>query len=65
MTACLVALLACVALAGPAHAADARFPKPDRPVAPAVGYREVDHISLAPADGFLSVFVPPATLPAP
>jgi predicted methyltransferase len=31
----------------------------------AVGYREVDHVSLAPADGYLSVFVPPAVLPAP
>ncbi|MBI2206643.1 MAG: methyltransferase domain-containing protein [Candidatus Rokubacteria bacterium] len=31
----------------------------------AVGYREIDHISLAPADGFLSVFVPRATLPDP
>ena len=31
----------------------------------AVGYREVDAVSLAPADGYLAVFVPPATLPAP
>ena len=31
----------------------------------AVGYREVDSVSLAPADGYLAVFVPPATLPAP
>jgi len=31
----------------------------------AVGYREVDTVSLAPADGYLAVFVPPATLPAP
>jgi len=31
----------------------------------AVGYREVDAASLAPADGYLAVFVPPATLPAP
>jgi SAM-dependent methyltransferase len=31
----------------------------------ALGYREVDFISLAPADGYLAVFVPPATLPAP
>jgi SAM-dependent methyltransferase len=31
----------------------------------AVGYREVDFISLAPADGYLAVFVPPDTLPAP
>jgi len=31
----------------------------------AVGYREVDVVSLAPADGYLAVFVPPATLPAP
>ena len=31
----------------------------------AVGYHEVDVMSLAPADGYLAVFVPPATLPAP
>ncbi|MBI1847651.1 MAG: class I SAM-dependent methyltransferase [Candidatus Rokubacteria bacterium] len=31
----------------------------------AVGYREVDFIPLAPADGYLAVFVPPDTLPAP
>ena len=31
----------------------------------AVGYREVDAASLAPADGYLAVFVPPATPPAP
>lgn len=29
----------------------------------AVGYREVDFVSLAPADGYLAVFVPPAQLP--
>ena len=29
----------------------------------AVGYREVDFIVLAPADGYLAVFVPPGTLP--
>jgi SAM-dependent methyltransferase len=29
----------------------------------AVGYREVDFMVLAPADGYLAVFVPPATLP--
>jgi len=28
----------------------------------AVGYREVDFIMLAPADGYLAVFVPPSTL---
>ena len=31
----------------------------------AVGYREVDAVSLAPADGYLAVFVPPPTLRAP
>jgi SAM-dependent methyltransferase len=30
----------------------------------AVGYREVDFLVLAPADGYLAVFVPPAALPA-
>ena len=30
-----------------------------------VGYREVDFVSLAPADGYLIVFAPPETLPAP
>jgi len=30
----------------------------------AVGYREVDFVSLTPADGYLAVFEPPATLPA-
>ncbi len=29
----------------------------------AVGYREVDFTALTPADGYLAVFVPPATLP--
>jgi SAM-dependent methyltransferase len=29
----------------------------------AIGYREVDFTVLAPADGYLAVFVPPATLP--
>ncbi len=29
----------------------------------AVGYRQVDFVSLAPADGYLAVFVPPAQLP--
>jgi SAM-dependent methyltransferase len=31
----------------------------------AVGYREVDFLLLAPADGYLAVFAPPATLPRP
>jgi SAM-dependent methyltransferase len=31
----------------------------------AVGYREVDFLLLAPADGYLAVFAPPDTLPAP
>jgi len=31
----------------------------------AVGYREVDFTLLAPADGYLAVFEPPETLPAP
>jgi ubiquinone/menaquinone biosynthesis C-methylase UbiE len=31
----------------------------------ALGYRRIDHVSLAPADGYLSVFAPPATLPEP
>ena len=31
----------------------------------AVGYREVDFLLLEPADGYLAVFTPPATLPAP
>jgi len=31
----------------------------------AVGYREVDFIWLAPADGYLAVFVPPDELPSP
>jgi SAM-dependent methyltransferase len=30
----------------------------------AVGYREVDFLVLAPADGYLAVFMPPATPPA-
>jgi len=30
-----------------------------------LGYREVDFVSLAPADGYLAVFTPPETLPAP
>jgi ubiquinone/menaquinone biosynthesis C-methylase UbiE len=30
----------------------------------AVGYRQVDFVSLAPADGYLAVFVPPDELPA-
>ena len=29
----------------------------------AVGYREVDFLDLAPADGYLAVFAPPAVLP--
>lgn len=29
----------------------------------AVGYRQIDFLLLAPADGYLAVFVPPATLP--
>jgi SAM-dependent methyltransferase len=31
----------------------------------AVGYREVDFLVLAPADGYLAVFAPPDTLPSP
>jgi predicted methyltransferase len=31
----------------------------------AVGYREVDFLPLAPADGYLAVFAPPETLPRP
>jgi len=31
----------------------------------AVGYRQVDFTSIAPADGYLAVFVPPATPPGP
>jgi SAM-dependent methyltransferase len=31
----------------------------------AVGYREIDFVDLAPAEGYLAVFAPPATLPAP
>ena len=31
----------------------------------ALGYRQVDYVSLAPADGYLAVFAAPATLPAP
>jgi ubiquinone/menaquinone biosynthesis C-methylase UbiE len=31
----------------------------------AVGYRQADFMSLTPADGYLAVFVPPPTLPAP
>jgi ubiquinone/menaquinone biosynthesis C-methylase UbiE len=31
----------------------------------AVGYREVDFVVLAPADGYVAVFEPPAQLPAP
>lgn len=31
----------------------------------AVGYREIDFLLLAPADGYLAVFAPPDTLPAP
>ena len=30
----------------------------------AVGYRQVDFVSLAPADGYLAIFVPPDELPA-
>ena len=30
----------------------------------AVGYREVEFISLAPAEGYLAIFTPPAQLPA-
>jgi SAM-dependent methyltransferase len=30
-----------------------------------LGYREVDFVALAPADGYLAVFTPPATRPAP
>ena len=30
----------------------------------AVGYRQVDFVSLAPAEGYLAVFVPPDELPA-
>jgi ubiquinone/menaquinone biosynthesis C-methylase UbiE len=31
----------------------------------AVGYRRIDFVSLAPADGYLAVFAPPTTLPRP
>ncbi len=31
----------------------------------AVGYREVDFLLLAPADGYLAVFAPPEALPRP
>jgi len=31
----------------------------------AVGYRELDFVLLAPADGYLAVFGPPESLPAP
>lgn len=31
----------------------------------ALGYRQVDFVSLAPADGYLAVFAPPTLLPAP
>jgi len=31
----------------------------------AVGYRQVDFLLLAPADGYLAVFAPPEVLPAP
>jgi ubiquinone/menaquinone biosynthesis C-methylase UbiE len=31
--------------------------------AAAVGYRQVDFVSLAPAEGYLAIFVPPARLP--
>lgn len=31
----------------------------------AVGYRRIDLVSLRPADGYLAVFAPPATLPRP
>lgn len=31
----------------------------------ALGYRQIDFVSLAPADGYLAVFAPPAALPAP
>jgi SAM-dependent methyltransferase len=31
----------------------------------ALGYREVDFVPLAPADGYLAIFAPPDTLPAP
>ena len=32
--------------------------------AAAVGYRQVDFVSLTPAEGYLAIFVPPARLPA-
>ena len=32
--------------------------------AAAVGYRQVDFVSLAPAEGYLAIFVPPVRLPA-
>jgi ubiquinone/menaquinone biosynthesis C-methylase UbiE len=62
----------------PALAADARVAiiDVDRPTADhgtppallrceleAVGYRQIDFISLAPADGYLAIFVPPPELP--
>ena len=31
----------------------------------AVGYRELDFASLTPADGYLAIFAPPESLPAP
>ena len=31
----------------------------------AVGYRELDFVSLTPADGYLAIFAPPESLPAP
>ncbi len=31
----------------------------------AVGYRELDFVSLTPADGYLAVFAPPESLPTP
>jgi SAM-dependent methyltransferase len=31
----------------------------------AVGYRQIEFASLAPADGYMAVFVPPPTAPAP
>ena len=62
----------------PALAADARIaiidvdrPTQDHGTPPAllrceleaVGYRQIDFISLAPADGYLAIFVPPPELP--
>ena len=31
----------------------------------AVGYRQLDLVQLAPADGYLAIFTPPVTLPSP